>query len=158
MFPAPRVQYLSHFIYVWQLCPGCKISGASNACGRCALGAQSHALPMRVAYLPCVHNLKGFVCVWQVCPGCKISGGVSNIAFSFRGNEPVRRAFHSAFLHHACKVSRPGSSPIPSGTHRYRSTCLCPFGIVQRSGSYPVSRISLVWRSLCVGLGSAYSM
>lgn len=27
----------------------------------------------------------------QVCPGCKISGGVSNIAFSFRGNEPVRR-------------------------------------------------------------------
>ena len=34
------------------------------------------------------------------CPGCKVSGGVSNIAFSFRGNEPVRRAFHSAFLHH----------------------------------------------------------
>jgi 5-methyltetrahydrofolate--homocysteine methyltransferase len=27
---------------------------------------------------------------------------VSNIAFSFRGNEAVRRAFHSAFLHHAC--------------------------------------------------------
>merc|ERR1719401_1696255 len=38
----------------------------------------------------------------RVCPGCKISGGVSNIAFSFRGNEPVRRCFHSAFLHHAC--------------------------------------------------------
>ena len=38
------------------------------------------------------------------CPGCKISGGVSNIAFSFRGNEPVRRAFHSAFLYHACKA------------------------------------------------------
>ena len=37
------------------------------------------------------------------CPGCKISGGVSNIAFSFRGNEPVRRAFHSAFLHYACQ-------------------------------------------------------
>jgi hypothetical protein len=35
----------------------------------------------------------------KVCPGCKISGGVSNIAFSFRGNEAVRRAFHSAFLH-----------------------------------------------------------
>jgi len=40
----------------------------------------------------------------RVCPGCKISGGVSNIAFSFRGNEPVRRAFHSAFLHHACEA------------------------------------------------------
>ncbi|XRB01183.1 cobalamin-dependent methionine synthase [Pycnococcus provasolii] len=38
----------------------------------------------------------------RVCPGCKISGGVSNIAFSFRGNEPVRRAFHSACLHHVC--------------------------------------------------------
>ena len=38
----------------------------------------------------------------HVCPGCKFSGGVSNIAFSFRGNEAVRRAFHSAFLHHAC--------------------------------------------------------
>jgi 5-methyltetrahydrofolate--homocysteine methyltransferase len=38
----------------------------------------------------------------RVCPGAKISGGVSNIAFSFRGNEAVRRAFHSAFLHHAC--------------------------------------------------------
>jgi len=38
----------------------------------------------------------------RICPGCKISGGVSNVAFSFRGNEPVRRAFHSAFLHHAC--------------------------------------------------------
>jgi 5-methyltetrahydrofolate--homocysteine methyltransferase len=39
----------------------------------------------------------------RLCPGAKISGGVSNIAFSFRGNEAVRRAFHSAFLHHACK-------------------------------------------------------
>jgi 5-methyltetrahydrofolate--homocysteine methyltransferase len=38
----------------------------------------------------------------RVCPGAKISGGVSNIAFSFRGNEAVRRAFHSTFLHHAC--------------------------------------------------------
>ena len=40
----------------------------------------------------------------RLCPGCKISGGVSNIAFSFRGNEAVRRCFHSAFLHHACKA------------------------------------------------------
>ncbi|MEW5298859.1 MAG: hypothetical protein WDW36_001936 [Sanguina aurantia] len=38
----------------------------------------------------------------RVCPGSKISGGVSNIAFGFRGNDAVRRAFHSAFLHHAC--------------------------------------------------------
>ena len=35
------------------------------------------------------------------CPGAKISGGVSNLSFSFRGNEPVRQAIHSAFLFHA---------------------------------------------------------
>lgn len=40
----------------------------------------------------------------ELCPGAKISGGVSNISFSFRGNEPVRRAFHSAFLYHAIKA------------------------------------------------------
>lgn len=35
------------------------------------------------------------------CPGVKISGGVSNISFSFRGNDAVREAMHSAFLYHA---------------------------------------------------------
>jgi len=35
------------------------------------------------------------------CPGVKVSGGISNLSFSFRGNEPVRRAIHSAFLYHA---------------------------------------------------------
>ncbi len=35
------------------------------------------------------------------CPGVHVSGGVSNLSFSFRGNEPVRRAIHSAFLYHA---------------------------------------------------------
>jgi 5-methyltetrahydrofolate--homocysteine methyltransferase len=34
-------------------------------------------------------------------PLCKVSGGVSNISFSFRTNEPVRQAMHSAFLYHA---------------------------------------------------------
>ena len=34
-------------------------------------------------------------------PGAHVSGGVSNISFSFRGNEPVRRAMHSVFLYHA---------------------------------------------------------
>ncbi len=35
------------------------------------------------------------------CPGVKISGGVSNVSFSFRGNNVVREAMHSAFLYHA---------------------------------------------------------
>ncbi|MCE9501047.1 MAG: methionine synthase [Leptospira sp.] len=38
------------------------------------------------------------------CPGCKISGGVSNISFSFRGNNPIREAMHSAFLYHSIKA------------------------------------------------------
>ena len=38
------------------------------------------------------------------CPGAKISGGVSNISFSFRGNDVVREAIHSAFLYHAIRA------------------------------------------------------
>ncbi len=37
----------------------------------------------------------------QECPGVKVSGGVSNVSFSFRGNDPVREAIHSVFLYHA---------------------------------------------------------
>ena len=37
-------------------------------------------------------------------PHVKISGGVSNISFSFRGNDPVREAIHTAFLYHAIKA------------------------------------------------------
>ncbi|MEL6274344.1 MAG: methionine synthase [Bacteroidota bacterium] len=40
----------------------------------------------------------------QQCPGAKISGGVSNISFSFRGNNAVREAMHSAFLYHAIQA------------------------------------------------------
>jgi 5-methyltetrahydrofolate--homocysteine methyltransferase len=37
-------------------------------------------------------------------PYAKVSGGVSNLSFSFRGNDPVREAMHSAFLYHAIKA------------------------------------------------------
>ena len=37
-------------------------------------------------------------------PAAKVSGGISNISFSFRGNDPVREAMHSAFLFHAIKA------------------------------------------------------
>jgi 5-methyltetrahydrofolate--homocysteine methyltransferase len=40
----------------------------------------------------------------ETCPGVKISGGVSNLSFSFRGNDVVREAMHSAFLFHAIKA------------------------------------------------------
>jgi 5-methyltetrahydrofolate--homocysteine methyltransferase len=60
------------------------------------------------------------------CPGVKVSGGVSNLSFSFRGNDIVREAMHSAFLFHAIKAawtwasSTPGSS---SSTRTSRRIC-----------------------------------
>jgi 5-methyltetrahydrofolate--homocysteine methyltransferase len=38
------------------------------------------------------------------CPGVHISGGISNLSFSFRGNDRVREAMHSAFLYHAIRA------------------------------------------------------
>ncbi len=45
-------------------------------------------------------------CAWirKNLPYAKISGGVSNVSFSFRGNEPVREAIHTVFLYHAIKA------------------------------------------------------
>jgi 5-methyltetrahydrofolate--homocysteine methyltransferase len=40
----------------------------------------------------------------RTCPGARVSGGVSNLSFSFRGNDPVREAMHSAFLYHAIRA------------------------------------------------------
>ncbi len=40
----------------------------------------------------------------QNLPGAKVSGGVSNVSFSFRGNEPVREAIHTVFLYHAKRI------------------------------------------------------
>ena len=40
----------------------------------------------------------------RTLPHCHVSGGVSNVSFSFRGNEPVRAAIHSVFLYHAIQA------------------------------------------------------
>jgi len=40
----------------------------------------------------------------QNLPGAKVSGGVSNVSFSFRGNDPVREAIHTVFLYHAIRA------------------------------------------------------
>lgn len=45
--------------------------------------------------------IEGTRWVRQNLPYCSVSGGVSNVSFSFRGNNPVREAMHSAFLFHA---------------------------------------------------------
>ena len=51
-----------------------------------------------VAFIEAIAEIK------RTCPGCKISGGVSNLSFSFRGNNTVREAIHSAFLYHAIRA------------------------------------------------------
>jgi 5-methyltetrahydrofolate--homocysteine methyltransferase len=51
-----------------------------------------------VAYIDAVRRIKAEM------PLAKISGGVSNVSFSFRGNEPIREAIHSVFLYHAIQA------------------------------------------------------
>jgi 5-methyltetrahydrofolate--homocysteine methyltransferase len=51
-----------------------------------------------IAYLEAARRIKA------ACPGSLISGGVSNLSFSFRGNDVVREAMHSAFLFHAIRA------------------------------------------------------
>jgi 5-methyltetrahydrofolate--homocysteine methyltransferase len=59
-----------------------------------ATGMEEHA-DFAKAFIEATREIK------RRCPGSHVSGGVSNLSFSFRGNEPVRRAIHSAFLYHA---------------------------------------------------------
>ena len=51
-----------------------------------------------VAYIDATRRIK------EACPGAMVSGGGSNISFSFRGNNVVREAMHSAFLYHAIRA------------------------------------------------------
>jgi 5-methyltetrahydrofolate--homocysteine methyltransferase len=62
-----------------------------------ATGLEEHA-DYAVNYIEAARIIKA------TCPGVKISGGVSNLSFSFRGNDVVREAIHSAFLYHAIKA------------------------------------------------------
>ncbi|HRH38322.1 MAG TPA: vitamin B12 dependent-methionine synthase activation domain-containing protein, partial [Flavobacteriales bacterium] len=51
-----------------------------------------------------IDYIEGVRWIKQNLPGVLTSGGVSNVSFSFRGNEPVREAIHTAFLYHAIKA------------------------------------------------------
>ncbi|MEC7397062.1 MAG: methionine synthase, partial [Pseudomonadota bacterium] len=51
-----------------------------------------------VAFIEACRQIK------NTLPGVKVSGGLSNLSFSFRGNEPVREAMHSVFLYHAIQA------------------------------------------------------
>ena len=62
-----------------------------------ATGLEEHN-EYAVAFIEATRRIKATL------PGVKVSGGVSNISFSFRGNNVVREAMHSAFLYHAIKA------------------------------------------------------
>ncbi|MCM4164383.1 MULTISPECIES: methionine synthase [unclassified Arenibacter] len=54
--------------------------------------------------LNAIDFIKATAWVKENLPFCSVSGGVSNVSFSFRGNNPVREAMHSVFLYHAIKA------------------------------------------------------
>ena len=60
-------------------------------------GIEEHA-DYGVAFIEAVRRLKAEL------PHAKVSGGISNVSFSFRGNNPVREAMHAAFLYHAIQA------------------------------------------------------
>jgi 5-methyltetrahydrofolate--homocysteine methyltransferase len=62
-----------------------------------ATGIEEHA-GYGVAFIEATRRIK------QTLPGARVSGGVSNLSFSFRGNNPVREAMHSVFLFHAIRA------------------------------------------------------
>ena len=62
-----------------------------------ATGIEEHN-EYAVAFIEATKALK------KQLPGVRISGGVSNLSFSFRGNNPVREAMHAAFLYHAIRA------------------------------------------------------
>ena len=62
-----------------------------------ATGMEEHAGYAK-AFIEATREIK------KRCPGVHISGGVSNLSFSFRGNDRVREAIHSAFLYHAIRA------------------------------------------------------
>ena len=62
-----------------------------------ATGIEEHS-DYAVNYIEATRRIK------DECPGVKVSGGVSNLSFSFRGNDVVREAMHSAFLYHAVRA------------------------------------------------------
>jgi 5-methyltetrahydrofolate--homocysteine methyltransferase len=63
-------------------------------------------------FIDCLPLLK------ERCPGALTSGGLSNLSFSFRGNEPVREAMHAAFLYHAIPAGLDMATPASSRSTR----------------------------------------
>jgi 5-methyltetrahydrofolate--homocysteine methyltransferase len=61
-----------------------------------------------VDYIKCTEYIKANL------PYARVSGGVSNLSFSFRGNDPVREAMHAVFLYHAIRSGMDMGIVIPA--------------------------------------------
>ena len=79
-----------------------------------ATGIEEHN-PYAINFIEATRKIKA------ACPHAKISGGVSNISFSFRGNNAVREAMHSAFLYHAIHAGMDTSVDTQVNLVRLRS-------------------------------------
>ncbi|MCZ8131864.1 MAG: methionine synthase [Steroidobacteraceae bacterium] len=62
-----------------------------------ATGIEEHA-GYGVAFIEATREIR------RACPHAHVSGGISNVSFSFRGNDPVREAMHAVFLYHAIRA------------------------------------------------------
>jgi len=76
--------------------PACDIVFDPNVLA-VATGIEEHD-PFAKAFLDAIPRIKAR------CPGARISGGISNLSFSFRGNDRVREAMHACFLFHAIRA------------------------------------------------------
>jgi 5-methyltetrahydrofolate--homocysteine methyltransferase len=76
-------------------------------------GMEEHA-NYAVEFIEAVRQIK------KECPGAKTSGGVSNVSFSFRGNDVVREAMNAAFLYHAIQAGLDMGIVNPAATGSLR--------------------------------------
>ena len=103
-----------------------------------ATGIEEHDDYAR-AFLECLPRIK------ERCPGVRTSGGISNLSFSFRGNDVVREAMHAAFLYHAIGPASTWASSMPGSSRSTRTssrssrnasrTCSSTAGRTRRNGS-----------------------
>jgi 5-methyltetrahydrofolate--homocysteine methyltransferase len=79
-------------------------------------------------------------CAWirGHCPGARISGGISNLSFSFRGNDPVREALHGVFLKYAAEAGLNMAIVNPASLVSYNDIEGLPLGPELRAASEDV--------------------
>ncbi len=82
-------------------------------------------------------------------PGVSVSGGVSNLSFSFRGNNRLREAMHTVFLHHACKAGLDMAIVNPATDCAYEQIPAHALAVIEEAllltgGNGPAAREALI--------------